>query len=221
MCHWAVGRSTSSAVYDVLLIKILLFPGSGKLNWVSVKMKIEFHLSSIWKSYLGSILPSSVADRREILSLTLHKPYHLLSLIQFCNKITGQFLGAGTAWTLKTCMGICWCMCVLTLLCMWEYQILKRIHFGYNSQSHLSDTRQVVFSAWKEPVNANVPIGLEVLLLCIWKFDFYVKLIKLMSMKELCARILNSSCFLIFPSSLVLIILFLRFPFQFTKNLEM
>lgn len=55
----------------------------------------------------------------------------------------------------------------------------------------------------------------------VYKFDFYVKLIKPMSMKELCARILNSSCFLIFTSSLVLIILFLHFPFQFTKNLEM
>ena len=80
---------------------------------------------------------------------------------------------------------------------------------------------RLFFSAWKEPVNATVHTGLEVLLLCICKLDFYVKLIKLMSMKELCVRILNSSCFLIFTSSVVLIILFLRFPFQFTKNLEM
>lgn len=113
-------------------------------------------------------------------------------------------------------MGVRWC--VPTPMCMWEYQILRCVHWGYNSWYHLTEAGQFFFSAQKELANTHTQIGLQVLLLCKCKFGFYAKLIKLMSVKELCARILNSSCFLIFTSPLVLIILFLRFPFQFTKK---
>lgn len=33
--------------FQVLLIKILFFPGSEKLNWAPVETEVEFHLSSL------------------------------------------------------------------------------------------------------------------------------------------------------------------------------
>lgn len=59
----------SQVLLQVLLIKTLLFPGSGKLNLAPVEMEVEFHLSSLCRSYLGSVLSSLVAGRRELLSL--------------------------------------------------------------------------------------------------------------------------------------------------------
>lgn len=57
----------SQVLFQVLLTKILLFPGSGKLNWAPVETEVEFHLSSLCRSYLGSALSPLVAGRRGII----------------------------------------------------------------------------------------------------------------------------------------------------------